>query len=384
MPRPLPTPLLAFAIRELGCVAGVMVTASHNPPQDNGYKVYLGDGSQIVPPADAEIASRIEAVGDLADVPRGDARQGAGRGHRRPLPRHRRGAGRRRPARPADRLHAAARCGRHVGARRCWRRPGSRRRRSSSSRRSRTRTSRPSRSPTRRSRARWTWPWRWRPITTSTSSSPTTRTPTGAPPPCRASTAGGCCAATRSARCSATTCCTRARRAPTPARSSPPRCSARCAAEHGQPYVETLTGFKWISRVEGLAFGYEEALGYCVDPEHVKDKDGVSALLLLCEIAAEQKARGPDPHGRARPHRRAPRPARDRPALGSGRRPLPHRRRDDAAAGQRPRPPSAASRSRASTTSPSARPSCRRPTACGTASPRARGSSSARAAPSRS
>ena len=77
MPRPLPTPLLAFAIRELGCVAGVMVTASHNPPQDNGYKVYLGDGSQIVPPADAGIAAQIAAVGELADVPRGDARQGA-------------------------------------------------------------------------------------------------------------------------------------------------------------------------------------------------------------------------------------------------------------------------------------------------------------------
>ena len=71
MPRPLPTPLLAFAIRELGCAAGVMVTASHNPPQDNGYKVYLGDGSQIVPPADGEIAARIAAVGALADLPRG-------------------------------------------------------------------------------------------------------------------------------------------------------------------------------------------------------------------------------------------------------------------------------------------------------------------------
>src|ERR671921_1610810 len=72
LPRPLPTPLLAFAIRELGCVAGVMVTASHNPPEDNGYKVYLGDGSQIVPPADAEIAARIAEVGAIADVPRGD------------------------------------------------------------------------------------------------------------------------------------------------------------------------------------------------------------------------------------------------------------------------------------------------------------------------
>ena len=64
------------------------------------------------------------------------------------------------------------------------------------------------------------------------------------------------------------------------------------AAAAGQPYVETLTGFKWIGRVEGLAFGYEEALGYCVDPEHVRDKDGVSALLLLCELAAEVKAEG--------------------------------------------------------------------------------------------
>jgi phosphomannomutase len=66
----------------------------------------------------------------------------------------------------------------------------------------------------------------------------------------------------------------------------------RMAEAAGQPYAETLTGFKWIGRIEGLAFGYEEALGYCVDPEHVKDKDGVSALLLLCELAAEAKAAG--------------------------------------------------------------------------------------------
>ena len=72
LPGPLPTPILAYAIRELDCVAGVMVTASHNPPQDNGYKVYLGDGSQIVPPADAEIARHIAAVGAPADVRRGE------------------------------------------------------------------------------------------------------------------------------------------------------------------------------------------------------------------------------------------------------------------------------------------------------------------------
>ena len=71
-PGPLPTPVVAFGIRHFGCVAGVVVTASHNPPQDNGYKVYLGDGSQIVPPADVEISSRIEEVAkhSLYDVPR--------------------------------------------------------------------------------------------------------------------------------------------------------------------------------------------------------------------------------------------------------------------------------------------------------------------------
>jgi phosphomannomutase len=66
----------------------------------------------------------------------------------------------------------------------------------------------------------------------------------------------------------------------------------RIAAAGGQPYAETLTGFKWIGRVDGLAFGYEEALGYCVDPEHVRDKDGISALLLICELAARLKSEG--------------------------------------------------------------------------------------------
>jgi len=67
---------------------------------------------------------------------------------------------------------------------------------------------------------------------------------------------------------------------------------AKIADAAGLPFAETLTGFKWIARVPDLAYGYEEALGYCVDPEHVRDKDGVSAALLLAELAATLKASG--------------------------------------------------------------------------------------------
>ncbi|MEG2578364.1 MAG: phospho-sugar mutase, partial [Glutamicibacter sp.] len=70
------------------------------------------------------------------------------------------------------------------------------------------------------------------------------------------------------------------------------RMLAAIAKDAGREHEETLTGFKWISRVEDLGYGYEEALGYCVAPELVRDKDGISAGIVLADLAAQLKASG--------------------------------------------------------------------------------------------
>jgi phosphomannomutase len=291
LPRPLPTPLLAFAIRELGCVAGVMVTASHNPPQDNGYKVYLGDGSQIVPPADLKIAEQIALVGPVADVPRGPAGRiltedvvdryldtvaGLAADGPRDLrlvytPLH--GVG------GTSVLQVLETAGFDA------------------------------------------------PAVVSQQEQPDPDFPTVAfpnPEEPGVMDLAMALAAERHVdlvvandpdadRCAAAVpdlhgwrmlrgdevgallghhLLSTGKRGTYACSIVSSTLLGKMAAAAGQPYAETLTGFKWISKVDGLAFGYEEALGYCVDPEHVKDKDGVSALLLLCELAAIEKAKG--------------------------------------------------------------------------------------------
>ena len=164
-PARCPTPVLAFASGTSAPPPASMVTASHNPPRDNGYKVYLGDGSQIVPPADAEIAARDRRGRAARRRPAAPTTAGTTLGedvveaYLRPGRRACSTPGA--PARPVASstrrctASAADRAPRGLRARRL---PGAAR--SSPSRPSPTRTSRPSPSPTRRSRARWTWPSR--------------------------------------------------------------------------------------------------------------------------------------------------------------------------------------------------------------------------------
>ncbi|WP_182558985.1 phospho-sugar mutase [Microlunatus kandeliicorticis] len=295
--HPTPTPVIAYGIRALGCVAGVVVTASHNPAQDNGYKVYLGDGSQIVPPVDAEIAARIEVVAGrpLADVPRGDATTTVGPelldGYVTRLA----------SLVPADApreldwvytpLHG-------VGARVV-------------------------------AAALAATGFR-EPTVVTAQEQPDPAFPTVAFPnpeePGALDLALAAAAENGAELVVAND--PDADRCAVAAPFGPDRtgwrvlsgdelgalladdalrrgvtgtyaCSivsssllARMAAAHGQPFVRTLTGFKWIGRVPGLAFGYEEAIGYCCDPSAVADKDGISALARVLTLAAGLRAEG--------------------------------------------------------------------------------------------
>ncbi|MFD3400846.1 phospho-sugar mutase [Kribbella sp. NPDC058693] len=292
--RPTPTPVVAFGIRHLRAVAGVVVTASHNPPQDNGYKVYLGDGSQIVPPADAEIAAAIAAVGPLAEVPRGDHWQTTGDDLLNAY------LDRIADLVPADAprelkvaytpLHGVGRTLVEAAV----------------------------------ARAGFAVPQVVASQADPDPDFPTVSFPNPEEP-------GAIDAALELARSmdadiavandpDADRCAVaipvdesgtwRMLRGDelgallgefllAPGPTGVAACSivsssllGKIAASYGVRYVETLTGFKWIGRVPDLVFGYEEALGYCVDPAAVKDKDGVSTLVRVLQLAAQAKAAG--------------------------------------------------------------------------------------------
>jgi phosphomannomutase len=292
LPGPVPTPVLAFAVRELGAVVGVQITASHNPPADNGYKVYLADGAQLAPPSDAEIEAAIQAAPpavaiptaatatevDLTDVylervgrlPRGQAR-----GLRMALtPMH--GVG---GATAVHALHRAGFTDVHVVAEQAVPDPAF----------------------------------------------PTVAFPNPEEPGAMdallalAAEVGADLAIALDPdadRCALAVPTAEGWRkltgdetgvllgdhllrsggyidplvATTVVSSSMLR---SVAAAHGARYAETLTGFKWIVRGgPGLVYGYEEALGYCVDPDTVRDKDGIAAAVLACDLAAGLKAAG--------------------------------------------------------------------------------------------
>jgi phosphomannomutase len=313
LPRPLPTPVLAFMIRHLGACAGVMVTASHNPPQDNGYKVYLGDGSQITPPADAEIAAEIAAVGPLDELPRGDEWETLDDAVIDAY--LDRAASVVSAETPRD-LKVVSTALHGVGGALladAFERAG--------------------------------FP---RPIAVPQQQEPDAAFPTvsfpnpeepGAidlalalaaeqdadlviandPDADRCAVAvplpegggdgdgdggdsdrgdGGRSGGWRMLRgdeVGALLGAAIANRAKDGVFATTIVSSSllgKIAAAHGIEYRETLTGFKWISKVPGLVFGYEEALGYCVDPDGVKDKDGITAALAIAEHAAALKASG--------------------------------------------------------------------------------------------
>jgi phosphomannomutase len=328
LPPYLPTPVLAFAVRHLDADAGVMVTASHNPPQDNGYKVYLGgrvvsdsgQGAQIVPPMDGAIAAEIARVPSVAAVPRAtegwttagpeivdayvaqvgaladtsDAARAAAAGLRIVLtPMHGVGGATAQrvlaeagftdvhvvaeqaepdpdfptvafpnPEEPgaidlavalaaqvrADLVIAldpdADRCGAAI-----------------IDLRARTHTGTESAASD-----------GWRML--------------------HGDETGALLGSVVAEKCG-TPGAPVADDAPVLANSIvSSRLLGRIAAHAGLRHAQTLTGFKWISRVDGLVFGYEEALGYCVDPAFVRDKDGISAALTLAGLAARLKVEG--------------------------------------------------------------------------------------------
>jgi len=299
LPRPLPTPVLAFATNELTCDVGIMVTASHNPPQDNGYKVYLGGtvdgieyrGSQIVSPTDVSIAQKIDSIKSLKAQPRGKEWTVLGEDVIEKY-----------IARTASlatqpgnlRIVYTAMHG--VGTetiQRVFHKAGF-----------------PS------------------PILVDAQAAPDPDFPTVAfPNPeepgaidlaletaksfdahlviANDPDADRCAAAVndpavgwrmlRGDELGAIFGESIARKTKNGILANSIVSSSilkKIAGHYNLEFKETLTGFKWLAKIKGLTFGYEEALGYAVDAITVNDKDGISAAITLAQIATDLAAEG--------------------------------------------------------------------------------------------
>ncbi len=298
LPGPLPTPVLAFAVLRLGAAAGIMVTASHNPAADNGYKVYAEDGAQIIPPADVEIEAAIRAAGPARSIALADG------GH----------------------VLDASIVDDYVGAVAGRAVPGPRRLRIVHTALHGVGTS-----IVRRVLAAGGFA---DVVVVADQAEPDPDFPTVAfPNPEEPGALDEALALAGSVAADlviandpdADRCAVavpdaggwralrgdelgvlladfqlqrgvRGTYATTIVSSS---LLGAMAARHGVGYAETLTGFKWISRAApDLVFGYEEALGYAVAPDLVRDKDGISAALLVAQLAAQLP-----PAGSSRPPR---------------------------------------------------------------------------------
>jgi len=299
LPRPLPTPVLAFATNELGCDVGIMVTASHNPPQDNGYKVYLGGtvdgieyrGSQIVSPTDVSIAHKIDAIKSLKEQPRGKEWTVLGE---EIIEKY------------IDRTAALAT------------KPGSLRIVYTAMHGVGTETL----------QRVFHKAGFASPILVDAQAAPDPDFPTVAfPNPeepgaidlaletakafdadlviANDPDADRCAAAIkdpatgwrmlRGDELGAILGESIARKTSTGifANSIVSSSILKKIAEHyNLEFKETLTGFKWLAKIKGLTFGYEEALGYAVDAKTVNDKDGISAAITLAQIATDLAADG--------------------------------------------------------------------------------------------
>ena len=299
LPRPLPTPVLAFATVELGCDVGIMVTASHNPPQDNGYKVYLGGtvdgidyrGSQIVSPTDTSIAQKIDEITSLKSQPRGTEWTVLGE---EVIEKYIKQTASLASNPGTLRIVYSAMHG--VGTetlQRVFHKAGF-----------------------------------LSPILVESQALPDPDFPTVAFPNPEEPGAIDLSLETAKAfdadlviandpdadRCAAAVndpeagwrmlrgdelgaifaeSIARKKGSGKFANSIVSSSIVKKIAEHHKiEFNETLTGFKWISKIKGLTFGYEEALGYAVDPGTVNDKDGISAAIELAQIATDLAAEG--------------------------------------------------------------------------------------------